>query len=168
MKTCPYCRLANPDGAPRCDCGYNFETQRFPPIQPDSPAKQKRAQRKFIGTVIMFGFCLVLWFAPAHILKDNRVAMPLLLAVVVTYFCAFVPWGKSDSPVEQKRARRQIIGSVILLGLGCCAIFWLAPASKLKDDRIAIPLALAVMAIYFWAFLPWDKYSSSNSTDHSR
>lgn len=26
---CPQCKLYNPDGAMRCDCGYDFDTKKF-------------------------------------------------------------------------------------------------------------------------------------------
>ena len=29
MITCPHCSLANPDGAQRCDCGFDFVSSRI-------------------------------------------------------------------------------------------------------------------------------------------
>jgi hypothetical protein len=47
MSICPYCSSINPDGALRCDCGYDFRTktrERLPPKPPPPPDLRPRVE----------------------------------------------------------------------------------------------------------------------------
>jgi hypothetical protein len=55
VKTCPQCKLLNPDTVLHCDCGYNFETKTGgKSINPRKiPIKRKTSQRLLTASGIL-------------------------------------------------------------------------------------------------------------------
>jgi hypothetical protein len=64
MIVCPHCRLANPNGAQRCNCGWDFSSSKMASsylAERDKPAKTKFPIWIFANEIMAFTAVLVVF-----------------------------------------------------------------------------------------------------------
>ena len=65
MIVCPHCSLANPDGAQRCDCGWDFTSSRMKAalLSPSDPSiKQKSPNWTILlPEIVLLPIALLVW-----------------------------------------------------------------------------------------------------------
>jgi hypothetical protein len=89
MKDCPKCRLANPDGALRCDCGYDFASDTMK--QSYLPARERRV----VGnTAIAIISVYALLRATAGLYSTGVVPAPLSLLLPAVVIAVILIWRK--------------------------------------------------------------------------
>jgi hypothetical protein len=73
---CPICRLENPPGSEKCDCGYNFITKKegVPSLQPGVQDRDTRFASRVFGIVlIILGLSIAGFFT---LVFDTSVPVP--------------------------------------------------------------------------------------------
>ncbi len=79
---CPSCKLENPPGAMRCDCGYGFTTGQAP-IAPSPQSISRRPQQSApaVQLVTVTDVKMPFWSMVVFMIKWAFAAIPALLIV---------------------------------------------------------------------------------------
>jgi hypothetical protein len=81
VKSCPKCKLASPDEAVRCDCGYDFETRKIEKsylVPPNGLSSEQLSEAKS---------------------KGNRWLGACLLILLLHTVCLFYTMGGGHAPI---------------------------------------------------------------------
>jgi hypothetical protein len=83
MITCPHCSLANPDGAQRCDCGWDFTSSRMKATllsSSDPSIKQKTPKWMiFLPEIVLLPIALLVW----SLRRSFWLALALVVAIPI-------------------------------------------------------------------------------------
>ncbi|MGB7281001.1 MAG: hypothetical protein WBE13_01970 [Candidatus Acidiferrum sp.] len=66
MISCPHCSLENPDGAQRCDCGWDFASSRMKPsfLPANDPSIRRKTRNWwmiFLPEIVVLPIALLAW-----------------------------------------------------------------------------------------------------------
>jgi hypothetical protein len=86
MITCPHCSLANPDGAQRCDCGWDFISSRMKTtlLSPSDPTIKQNAPKWmiFLPEIVVLPIALLVW----SLHHSFWLAIGLVVAIPIVLF----------------------------------------------------------------------------------
>jgi len=86
MITCPHCSLANPDGAQRCDCGWDFSASRMSESLLTVREQQLATQQTPARSMILVEIAVLLIVPAAWLFNQHqwlRLTSVMLVVVVV-------------------------------------------------------------------------------------
>jgi hypothetical protein len=86
MIACPHCSLANPDGAQRCDCGWDFTSSfmKATLLSPSDPSIKQKTPiwTAFLPEIILLPTALLVWSVQHSFWLALVVAIPIVLLVL--------------------------------------------------------------------------------------
>jgi hypothetical protein len=118
MKPCPKCALVNPEGAPRCDCGFDFPSG----TTPTSYLTEKEQTARFDWRMQVFNSLLgsMVVFAAIGLLNSDAslflsIFIDAVLSVSIIFLLIYAAFGKN-----RRRSFRQLLTLVILWIVATC------------------------------------------------
>ncbi len=87
MIICPHCSLATPDGALRCDCGWDFASSRMKPslLSANDPSIRRKTRNWwmiFLPEVVLVPIALMAW----SLSHSFWLALVLIAAIPILLF----------------------------------------------------------------------------------
>jgi hypothetical protein len=83
MITCPHCALENPDGAQRCDCGWDFTTSRMSESLLTEREQQLEVQPTPARSMVVAELAILLTVGAVWLFSQNQWLRPASLLLVV-------------------------------------------------------------------------------------